>query len=93
MTTARQGDLFAASRGAADAAISETPDPATVRGRLHALLALVRTSSQMPWEPARARAQEYLFANMAAWLPAPERDDLRQAFASEMVRLREASPD
>jgi hypothetical protein len=80
-----QADLFAA---AAAPAPSETPDPDAIRTRLHTLLALVRGACEMPWEPPRARAQEHLFINMAAWLPSQERDTLRQAFAEEMRRLR-----
>jgi hypothetical protein len=73
MTTSRQGDLFA-SAGVADRTAEETPDPDLVRRRLYAVLALVRDASQIPWEPPRARAQELLFWNMAAWLGQDERE-------------------
>jgi hypothetical protein len=88
MTTMRQGDLFAAR---ASSIPPETPDPIAIRARLHALLALVRGACEMPWEPSRARVQEHLFINMASWLPQEEREDLRQAFAAEMRRLRPSS--
>ena len=88
MTTTRQGDLFAAASASTAPRAIETPDPAAIRARLHAMLATVRGSREMPWEPARARAQEFLFVNMANWLPEGERDALRRAFAAEMNRLR-----
>jgi hypothetical protein len=84
----RQGDLFGVAPGSDAPDMTETPEPGTVRLRLHALLATVRHASEMPWEPSRARAQEHLFTNMANWLPQDERDALRQAFAAEMTRLR-----
>jgi hypothetical protein len=88
MTMTRQGDLFAAASGSATPHASETPEPAAIRARLHAMLATVRSAREMPWEPARARAQGLLFNNMANWLPDAERDALRRAFAAEMNRLR-----
>jgi hypothetical protein len=84
----RQNDLFSAAQGSVAPGVADTPEPSTIRVRLHALLAMVRDASEMPWEPSRARVQEYLFANMASWLPQDERDTLRQAFAVEMSRLR-----
>lgn len=84
----RQDDLFGAAQGSVAPYVADTPEPGTVRARLHALLTMVRDASEMPWEPSRARAQEYLFTNMASWLPQEERDTLRQAFAAEMSRLR-----
>ena len=84
----RQGDLFAVANGVAAPPPPETPEPGAIRARLHAMLSLVRDACEMPWEPSRARVQEYLFTNMATWLPQEERDALRQAFAAEMRRLR-----
>jgi hypothetical protein len=86
--TMRQNDLFSAAKGSVAPGVADTPQPDTVRVRLHALLRMVRDASEMPWEPSRARVQEYLFTNMASWLPQDERDTLRKAFASEMSRLR-----
>jgi hypothetical protein len=88
MTTIRQGDLFTVAAGPAAYSASETPDPEAIRTRLQALLALLRDAAEVPWAPSRARAQEYLFMNMAAWLPQAERDALRRDFAAEMARLR-----
>jgi hypothetical protein len=84
-----QGDLFAAA--ASSIPPPEIPDPIAIRARLHAMLALVRGACEMPWVPSRARVQEHLFINMASWLPQEEREDLRQAFAVEMRRLRPSS--
>ncbi len=84
----RQSDLFSAADNFVAAQVAETPEPETIRVRLHVMLAVVRGASEMPWEAARARAQELIFVNMARWLPQPERDELRQAFAAEMIRLR-----
>lgn len=86
----RQGDLFAAAVGAPRSAAPETPDPDAIRKRLKAMLALVCDAAELPWEMPRARAQEHLFHNMAAWLPPDERDALRSAFLAEMNRLRGA---
>jgi hypothetical protein len=52
------------------------------------LLVLLRDAAEIPWVPSRARAQEHLFMNMAAWLPPAERDALRREFTAEMARLR-----
>jgi hypothetical protein len=84
----RQTDLFSFAETFVPADVPETPAPETVRVRLHAMLNVVRSASEMPWEPHRARAQELVFANMASWLPEHERDELRQAFTAQMVRLR-----
>ncbi|MGH7065961.1 MAG: hypothetical protein ACREET_17955 [Stellaceae bacterium] len=85
----RQTDLFEIAPASIKLRAQETPDPNTIRVRLHAMLALVRDAAVMPWEPPRARAQEHLFVNMAAWLPPEERDALRRDFAAQMSRLRE----
>ena len=81
----RQDDLFSDAQGSVAPYVADTPEPGTVRTRLHALLTMVSDASEMPWEPSRARAQEHLFTNMASWLPQEERDMLRQAFAAERV--------
>jgi hypothetical protein len=68
--------------------MAETPEPETIRARLHATMALLRDAFEMPWEPLRARTQEFLFTNMTEWLPQEERDSLRREFAAQMSRLR-----
>ena len=83
----RQPDLFGSARPATPP-VSELPDPAAIRVRLHAMLALVSEAGAMPWPPQRAGVQHILFHNMANWLPEAERDALRRDFAAEMDRLR-----
>ena len=87
----RQPDLFGSARPAAPP-VSELPDPAEIRVRLHALLAAARAAAVMPWPPERARVHEIVFPNMANWLPEAERDALRRDFAAEMDRLRVSTP-
>lgn len=82
----RQPDLFSAARGPV-AAIPEVPEPDAIRARLTALLEVARSARTMPWDPPRARTRQYLFRNMARWLPEPEADALRGAFVREMERL------
>lgn len=88
MTRIRQGDLFAAVGAPVRPSKGEGPEPETIRARLHATLVLLRSAYEMPWDPLRARTQEYLFTNMTLWLPQEERDALRQEFAVQMSRLR-----
>lgn len=64
------------------------PKPDTVRRRLAELLSAARGAERMPWDEQRATVCAHLFHNMANWLPAPERDTLRAAFAAELARLR-----
>ena len=68
-----------------------TPDPATVRRRLNALLDRARSASVMPWSDRDARMWQTVFPNMANWLPQPEADQLRFQFAQEIERLRTAA--
>jgi hypothetical protein len=72
--------------------MTEMPEPEKIRTRLHATLALLRDSSEMPWEPLRARTQELLFTNMAEWLPQEEREALRREFVAQISRLRASAP-
>ena len=67
-----------------------TPSQDTIRQRLQALLVTARSAERMPWDASRARVNALLFHNMANWLPQPERDALRTAFAQEIARLRSA---
>ncbi len=87
----RQADLFSAGRPA-PAPQPEIPAPDAIRLRLLAVLAEAQEASKMPWEPPYDRTQEIVFHNMANWLPEVERDELRQAFATEMARLRSTRP-
>jgi hypothetical protein len=71
--------------------VDHTPAPETIRARLHALLTTARKAQVMPWSAQEARVNRIIFPQMANWLPEPERDVLRAAFAREMDRL-EATP-
>jgi hypothetical protein len=41
----------------------------------------------MPWTPSQVRSWKHVFHNMANWLPAEEREQLRREFRDEMARL------
>ena len=86
----RQPDLLGSIRPAT-LPVSELPDPAVIRSRLHTMLALVRSASAVPWPPQRAGVRDILFHNVANWLPEAERDALRRNLAAEMGRLRDGS--
>lgn len=82
----RQPDLFAATPQPQP----RLPTAEDVRPKLLAMLNAARNASRMPWDPQRANVKAILFHQMANWLPEPERDELRIAFAREMDRLRAA---
>ena len=87
--TPDQGDLFG------DAApVSSAPqvDPDVVRRRLQAMLAEVRAAQKRsPWPPETTRLNQLIFPQMANWLPAEERDQLRFEFETELKRLNVAA--
>lgn len=66
------------------------PKPEAMRARLLALLGTARGATRMPWPAQEAEVNAVIFPQMAQWLPEPEREDLRAAFAAEMARLRAA---
>lgn len=80
-----QGDLFDGLP-----APEHTPERMApiVRPRLAAMLAEARAAIRMPWDAQRAEVKQLVFHNMANWLPADERDELRAAFQREFDRLR-----
>lgn len=86
-----QIDLFAAAGPAKQ--IPQTPDPDAIRVRLVGILDELRASERLPWTPTQLRSWLHVFPNMANWLPADERDRLRQDFAAEIARLQPTSPD
>jgi len=68
---------------------SFAPDPASIRKRLHGLLAQVRGAQTLPWPERDALMWETVFPQMANWLPDDEADTLRAEFAGEIARLRD----
>ncbi|QGM44868.1 hypothetical protein [Methylocystis heyeri] len=81
-----QGDLFGGDAPMA----TPTPkvDPAAIRLRLHAMLGEVRAVREgSPWSPSTTRLNQLIFPQMANWLPAEERDQLRLEFDAELERL------
>ena len=67
-----------------------TPKPEVIGARLLAMLASARNAARMPWPAQEAEVNATIFPQMAQWLPEPEREELRAAFAAEMARLRAA---
>jgi hypothetical protein len=67
-----------------------TPDPDTIRRRLHALLDNARRSQTMPWSEPKARMWQTVFPQMAGWLPEEEAAQLSFDFAQEIERLKAA---
>ena len=80
-----QLDLFAVLKKSS--ATPETPDPEVIRERLNGVLRQLRGAERMPWTDAELRSWRHVFPNMANWLPADERDGLRQQFTAEITRL------
>ena len=62
-------------------------DPAVVRGRLNRLLGTLRAADTMPLSDQDARMWQTVVPNMSRWLPDPEAQNIRTAFAREMARL------
>jgi len=93
MMPTRQPDLFARQPDLFDSIppATRTPDPAMIRGRLHALLATAKAAERNPWSAQEARVNAITFHQMANWLPEAERDALRVSFADELHRLGLAS--
>jgi hypothetical protein len=69
---------------------SFVPDPATIRERLHMLLAMARDAKVMPWPDRDAKMWQVVFPQMADWLPSDEADQLRFEFVQEFERLMAA---
>jgi len=83
----RQIDLFSAAR--VKLRVPQSPDPDAVRERLNEVLQQLRSAESMPWEGSKLRSWQHVFHNMANWLPAEERDRLRQEFSREIERLQQ----
>jgi hypothetical protein len=87
--TPPQGDLFA---GEAPRAARPQVDPAKVRLWLRAMLDDLRGAADAsPWPQDTTRLNRVIFPQMANWLPAEERDQMRFDFECELKRLNLAA--
>ncbi|HEY5107182.1 MAG TPA: hypothetical protein VII73_10495 [Caulobacteraceae bacterium] len=67
--------------------VSTTPKVESVRARLEAVLAPLRSASELPWSERETARWKLIFPQMAGWLPPEERDAVRAEFASLIQRL------
>ena len=81
-----QLDLFGRSRLAAP--VPQKPDPEKIRAILRSAIQQLRTTKEMPWQPAELRSWQHVFQNMTKWLPADERSELCRTFDCEVSRLQ-----
>lgn len=64
------------------------PDPNEIRQELHEILEEARSAtSGPPWDDRTFKYHKVVFPQMANWLPAEERDQLRFEFAQELERI------
>lgn len=64
------------------------PDTEEVRRELNEILAEARSAtSGFPWDDRTLKYHRVVFPQMANWLPAEERDQLRFEFAKELERI------
>ena len=80
-----QLDLF--SRAAPAAAVSDLPDPAVVRARMHAKLQELIDAPAMPWSERDLGVWSAMWPQMSRWLPDEERTALIAAFEAQIERL------
>ena len=87
-----QPDLFAAEHSFG----TDEPPPTDfiqgIRDELLATLTRVQGAARLPWRDLTAATlAELRFESISNWLPQPEAEALRSAFAAEMERLYAAS--
>lgn len=64
------------------------PDPAEIRQELHEILEEARSATEgSPWDEQTFKYHKVVFSQMANWLPANERDQLRFEFAQQIERI------
>ncbi len=64
------------------------PDPDEIRQELHEILEEARGASDAsPWDERTFKYHKVVFPQMANWLPADERDQLRFEFAQQIERI------
>jgi hypothetical protein len=67
---------------------SHEPDPNEIRQELNEILAEARAATDdSPWDERTFKYHKVVFPQMANWLPADERDQLRFEFAQEVERI------
>ena len=67
---------------------SYEPDPNEIRQELHEILEEARcATSASPWDERTFNYHKVVFPQMANWLPAEERDQLRFEFAQQIERI------
>jgi hypothetical protein len=67
---------------------SYEPDRDEIRAELNEILAQARgATSGPPWDERTFQYHKTVFPQMANWLPAEERDQLRVDFAQEIARI------
>lgn len=64
------------------------PDPNEIRQELHEILKEARSATNAsPWDERTFNYHKVVFPQMANWLPAEERDQLRFEFAQQIERI------
>lgn len=67
---------------------SYEPDPNEIRQELNEILADARAATDdSPWDERTFKYHKVVFPQMANWLPAEERDQLRFEFAQQIERI------
>lgn len=79
---------FGFDLGDSEAPKSYEPDREEVRQELLEILAEARSATAgSPWDERTLKYHKVVFPQMANWLPADERDQLRFEFAQELERI------
>ena len=90
MSMDAQGNLFGERRMSVPQK-SSTPDPDTIRVRLHGLLGTLQAAETMPLSERDVRMWRAVVPNMTRWLPDDEAESIRTDFTREMDRLATAA--
>jgi hypothetical protein len=69
-------------------AVSTVPTVESVRARLEAVLAPLRSASELPWSAKETARWKLVVPQMADWLPPEERDAVRAEFEALILDLR-----
>ncbi|HEV2532518.1 hypothetical protein [Phenylobacterium sp.] len=85
-TPAHQLNLFNAPKPSAAEPLP--PDPDFARKHLGLLLRTIEMAEALPWSPPQTRTWEILFPQIAQALPEGERQEMCDAFAEHLARLR-----